>query len=160
MSTMITLTAADQIERANDTGRTPVVFIHVLWLLPSSWDRWAALFESAGYAPLTPGWPDDPESVTEAREHPEVFAGKTVGEVADHYAEIIGRLNKTAGRQRPPVVTRASSSPSPSRIPASTVLSARHAAEATAVTERAAGRTALRLTDIVMPGLSGPALAA
>jgi non-heme chloroperoxidase len=84
----------DEIDQANATGRTPVVFIHGLWLLPSSWDRWAAVFEEAGYAPLTPGWPDDPETVEEANAHPEVFANKTVGQVADHYAAVIGKLAK------------------------------------------------------------------
>jgi non-heme chloroperoxidase len=83
-----------QVEQANSSGRTPVVFIHGLWLLPSSWDRWAVVFEQAGYASLTPGWPDDPESVEEAKEHPEVFANKTIGEVADHYASVIERLDK------------------------------------------------------------------
>jgi non-heme chloroperoxidase len=88
---------AEQIERANLTGRTPVVFVHGLWLLPSSWDRWAALFEEAGYAALTPGWPDDPDTVQEANAHPEVFAGKSVGDVADHFGEVIARLtNKPA----------------------------------------------------------------
>jgi hypothetical protein len=57
---------AKQIEKANATGLTPVVFIHGLWLLPSSWDRWAELFEQAGYTPLTPGWPDDTETVEQA----------------------------------------------------------------------------------------------
>jgi non-heme chloroperoxidase len=85
---------AEQVERANATGVTPVVFIHGLWLLPSSWDRWAAVFEEAGYTALTPGWPDDPETVEEAKANPEVFAHKTVGQVADHYSEIIGTLNK------------------------------------------------------------------
>ena len=85
---------ADEIERANATGLTPVVFIHGLWLLPSSWERWAAVFEEAGYTALTPGWPDDPETVAEAKAHPEVFAHKTVGQVADHYAEVIGQLKK------------------------------------------------------------------
>jgi pimeloyl-ACP methyl ester carboxylesterase len=84
----------DEIAEANASGRTPVVFIHGLWLLPSSWDRWAEVFKGAGYAPVTPGWPDDPETVAEAKEHPEVFAGKTVGDVADHYAEVIGLLDK------------------------------------------------------------------
>jgi non-heme chloroperoxidase len=83
-----------QIEQANATGRVPVVFVHGLWLLPSSWNRWAALFEQAGYAPLTPGWPDDPETVEEANTHPEVFANKTVGQVADHYAAVIGMLTR------------------------------------------------------------------
>jgi non-heme chloroperoxidase len=83
---------ADQVDHANASGRTPVVFIHGLWLLPHSWDRWAAVFEEAGYTPLTPGWPDDPETVEEAHKHPEVFAHKTIGQVADHYAEVIGQL--------------------------------------------------------------------
>src|SRR5215204_3759513 len=85
---------ARQVEQANASERTPVVFIHGLWLLPSSWDRWADLFEEAGYAALTPSWPDDPETVEEARANPEVFARKTLGQVADHTAEVIGRLEK------------------------------------------------------------------
>src|SRR3954454_2826334 len=83
-----------QVEAANASGRTAAVFVHGLWLLPSSWDRWAQLFDENGYAPVTPGWPDDPETVEEAKEHPEVFANKTVGQVADHYAEVIGKLGK------------------------------------------------------------------
>lgn len=82
----------EQIERANQSGRTPVVFIHGLWLLPSSWDRWAAMFEEAGYAALTPGWPDDPETVPEANANPEQLAHKTIGQVADHFAAAIGGL--------------------------------------------------------------------
>ena len=85
---------AAEVERANANGLTPVVFIHGLWLLPSSWDRWAALFEEAGYAPLAPGWPDDPDTVEEARANQEVFARKTVGQVVDHFSEIIGRLER------------------------------------------------------------------
>ncbi|HSS93129.1 MAG TPA: alpha/beta hydrolase [Candidatus Dormibacteraeota bacterium] len=87
-------TTADEIEQANASGKTPVVFIHGLWLLPSSWDRWADVFEEAGYTALTPGWPDDPETVAEAKAHPEVFAHKTIGQVADHYADVIGQLKK------------------------------------------------------------------
>jgi non-heme chloroperoxidase len=85
---------AEQVRRANESRLPPVVFIHGLWLLPSSWDRWAAVFEEAGYTALTPGWPDDPETVEEANAHPEVFAGKTVGQVADHYDEIIRTLDR------------------------------------------------------------------
>jgi pimeloyl-ACP methyl ester carboxylesterase len=85
---------AEQIANANATGRTPVVFIHGLWLLPSSWDRWAAAFEQEGYAPLTPSWPDDPDTVQEARAHPQVFAGKTVGQVAAHLDEVLGGLER------------------------------------------------------------------
>lgn len=85
---------AQQIEKANAKGLTPVVFIHGLWLLSSSWDRWGKLFEKEGFAALTPGWPDDPQTVEEAKEHPEVFAHKTIGQVADHFAEVIGGLKK------------------------------------------------------------------
>ena len=92
--TQIPASTMEDVEQANATGRTPVVFIHGLWLLPSSWDRWAEVFADAGYAPLTPGWPDDPETVEEAKAHPEVFANKTVGQVAEHYAAVIGKLDK------------------------------------------------------------------
>jgi pimeloyl-ACP methyl ester carboxylesterase len=84
----------EQIERANATTETPVVFIHGLWLLPSSWDRWAELFEEAGYVALTPDWPDDPETVEGARAEPEVIANKTLKQVADHTTEIINALDK------------------------------------------------------------------
>src|SRR5438067_7969918 len=83
---------AKQLEEATASGRSAVLFIHGLWLLPSSWDRWSALFQEAGYAALTPSWPDDPETVEEARANPQVFAKKTVGQVADHTAEVIGKL--------------------------------------------------------------------
>jgi pimeloyl-ACP methyl ester carboxylesterase len=90
----ITQRETQQVDQANASGKTPVVFIHGLWLLPSSWDPWAQLFEEAGYAAVTPSWPDDPETVEEARAHPEVFAKKTLGQIADHTAEVIGRLTK------------------------------------------------------------------
>ena len=90
----ITQHEAELVRKANATGLEPVVFIHGLWLLPSSWDRWATVFEEAGFTALTPGWPDDPDTVEEANAHPEVFAGKTVGQVADHYDEIIRGLDK------------------------------------------------------------------
>lgn len=90
----ITERESGQVEAANASDRTPVVFIHGLWLLPSSWDRWAGAFEAAGYAPLTPGWPDDPETVEEARRNPQVFAGKGVGQVAEHFAEVVGALDR------------------------------------------------------------------
>jgi non-heme chloroperoxidase len=93
---VVTITGHERAEvaRANATGLNPVVFVHGLWLLPSSWDRWAKLFEAAGFTALTPGWPDDPDSVEEANIHPDVFAHKSVGQVADHFDEIIRGLGK------------------------------------------------------------------
>src|SRR3954465_7230777 len=83
-----------QVERANASGRTPVVFIHGLWLLPSSWDNWAALFEEAGYAPVQPDWPDDPSTVEDARKNPDVFARKTLKQIAHHTSQVIDGLDK------------------------------------------------------------------
>jgi pimeloyl-ACP methyl ester carboxylesterase len=83
-----------QIERANATSATPVVFIHGLWLLPSSWDRWAALFEEAGYVAVTPDWPDDPATVEEARANPDALARKTLKQVADHTTQVITALER------------------------------------------------------------------
>jgi non-heme chloroperoxidase len=85
---------AGQVARANASTRTPVVFVHGLWLLPSSWDRWAALFEDAGYIAVTPGWPDDPATVAEAKAHPEVFARKGIGDIADYQEAIIRKLDR------------------------------------------------------------------
>ena len=82
-----------EIQTANASGNTPVVFIHGLWLLPSSWNAWADFFKQAGYAPLTPDWPDDPETVEEARANSEVLAKKTLAQVAGHTTEVIGRLD-------------------------------------------------------------------
>src|SRR5436309_6227073 len=92
--TTITEHEEQRVDKANASGRTPVVFVHGLWLLPSSWDRWATVFEEAGYTALTPGWPDDPETVEEAKAHPEVFAHKSVKQVADHFDYLIRRLTK------------------------------------------------------------------
>jgi non-heme chloroperoxidase len=83
-----------QIDQANSSGNTPVVFIHGLWLLPTSWDPWVGLFQENGYAGVTPSWPDDPETVEEARANPEVFANKTLKQVADHTAAVIDQLDK------------------------------------------------------------------
>ncbi len=83
-----------EVGKANATGKQPIVFVHGLWLLPNSWDPWREVFEEAGYVTAAPGWPDDPETTEEAREHPEVFAEKSVGEVADHYEEVIRALDK------------------------------------------------------------------
>jgi non-heme chloroperoxidase len=90
----ITEHETQQISDANASGRTPVVFVHGLWLLPSSWDRWRTVFDAAGYTTLAPGWPDDPETVAEARERPETFANKSIKEVADHFDDVIRQLKK------------------------------------------------------------------
>jgi pimeloyl-ACP methyl ester carboxylesterase len=81
-----------EIQAANTSGGTPVVFVHGLWLLPSSWANWAEFFQQAGYPALSPDWPDDPETVEQARANPDVFANKTLGQIADHTTEVIRKL--------------------------------------------------------------------
>jgi non-heme chloroperoxidase len=90
------LTAAEsaEIERANAAESTPVVFVHGLWLLSSSWQPWRDLFEANGYTTLAPGWPDDPATVAEAKADPEVFAHKMIQGVTDHYLAAIAKLTK------------------------------------------------------------------
>jgi pimeloyl-ACP methyl ester carboxylesterase len=83
-----------QVERANGSDKRAVVFVHGLWLLPSSWDRWATRFEKAGYCAVRPGWPDDPDTVADAKAHPEVFARKSVGEIADHFHAVISKIKR------------------------------------------------------------------
>jgi non-heme chloroperoxidase len=90
--TFLTTQEQQQIERANLEGKQPVVFVHGLWLLASSWDNWRTLFEEQGYTTLAPGWPDDPETVAQATDDPEVFANKRIKQVTDYYADVIRQL--------------------------------------------------------------------
>ncbi len=91
---------AEQVKNANRSGKPPVVFVHGLWLLPNSWDRWRTYFEEKGYATVVPGWPDDPDTVAQAKENPEVFAHKSVGQIADHFQDVISDARREAGRDR------------------------------------------------------------
>ncbi len=90
----ITEQERQQVEEANASGKTPVVFVHGLWVLASSWDNWVGVFGEAGYAGVTPVWPDDPPTVEEARANPDVMAKKSLKQIADHTAEVIGALEK------------------------------------------------------------------
>lgn len=90
----ITEQERQQIDQANASGRTAIVLIHGLWLLPSSWDAWVAAFDEAGYAGVTPVWPGDPLTVEEARANPEAMAKKSLGQIADHTAEVIAALER------------------------------------------------------------------
>jgi pimeloyl-ACP methyl ester carboxylesterase len=74
------------------TDRTPVVFVHGLWLHSDSWGAWVDLFREAGYEPSALGWPGDSDSVKETRDNAEAVAGKGINEVVDHYAQAISAL--------------------------------------------------------------------
>lgn len=83
-----------EIARAIESDRTPVMFVHGLWLLSSSWQPWRDYFEDEGFVAVAPGWPDDPATVAEARQHPEAFARKMVQQVTDHYLEAVAALDR------------------------------------------------------------------
>src|SRR5258708_39867051 len=91
--TALTTHEQQQVERANESGRPPVVFVHGLWLLASSWDPWRELFDTHGYATLAPGWPDDPATVADGGAQPEVFPGKGIAAITAHVAQVIQRLD-------------------------------------------------------------------
>ena len=97
--TNLTTHEQQEIDRANAEGKQPIVFVHGLYLLASSWDPWRAFFEEQGYATLAPGWPNDPETIVEAKDDPEIFANKRIKQVTDHYVEAIGQL-----KRRPAIV--------------------------------------------------------
>lgn len=91
---MLTEPERKQVEAANGSVKPTVVFIHGLWLLAGSWDRWREHFEAAGYSTVAADWPDDPPTVAEARKHPEVFAGKSIAQVADHLDELVRAVTR------------------------------------------------------------------
>jgi pimeloyl-ACP methyl ester carboxylesterase len=72
---------------------TPVIFIHGLWLHATSWSSWVDLFRQAGYEPLAPGWPGEPDTVQEARANPASVADHGIDDVVAHYAKIIDGLD-------------------------------------------------------------------
>src|ERR1700710_198920 len=93
----ITTVEQDDVEQANKAGVTPVLFVHGLWLLRSSWKPWRDYFEEQGFATVAPAWPGDPETVEEARAHPDAFSGKGVAAVTEHIADVISSLDRKPG---------------------------------------------------------------
>ena len=73
-------------------AKSPILFIHGLWLHASSWQPWLDLFREAGYAPSAPGWPGDPDTVELARANPDSIANHGIDDVTRHYASIIEDL--------------------------------------------------------------------
>ncbi|HEY0450856.1 alpha/beta hydrolase [Actinophytocola sp.] len=78
------------------TPRRPAVFIHGLWLHATSWSPWLDLFREAGYEPVAPGWPDEPATVEEARQNPDLVANVGIDDATEHYAKIIAELGTDA----------------------------------------------------------------
>jgi alpha-beta hydrolase superfamily lysophospholipase len=91
-----TLSAREQteIDAANASGRQPVLFVHGLWLLAGSWQRWAEMFDAAGYAPIAADWPGDPATPEAAQANPETLAANSIGTILSHLETIVGALDR------------------------------------------------------------------
>lgn len=81
------------IQRMNQGDHQAVLFIHGLWLDPSSWDRWVSLFEQQNYLCAAPSWPRDEPDVATARTAA-TDVSETLSEVVDHFDNIARSLNK------------------------------------------------------------------
>ncbi len=75
-------------------SKTPVVFVHGLWLHAESWGKWQEVFEANGYDTLAVSWPGDGETTEATRRNPSAVAGYGVTEIADHIAGQIQSLGK------------------------------------------------------------------
>ncbi|TIC83554.1 alpha/beta hydrolase [Nocardioides sp. GY 10113] len=95
-ATAVTAREAAEVAAANDSGRPPVVFVHGLWLLAGSWDRWRTRFEEEGYAAVAVDWPGDQPDVAAALAQPDALAGLSVVDIADHVAEVLAGLDRRA----------------------------------------------------------------
>lgn len=93
---MSTITDAEsvQIQAANSSSKQPIIFVHGLWLLASSWDSWTSYFSDLGYACVAIDWPGDQPDVAAARADASALAGVGVGEVADHVSEVARALDR------------------------------------------------------------------
>jgi len=97
-ATSLTLREAQEVGRANASGKQPVVFVHGLWLLADSWKPWREYFEARGFSTIAADWPGDQPSYAEAHARPDSLAGLSVADIADHVAAVISEL------QRKPIV--------------------------------------------------------
>jgi pimeloyl-ACP methyl ester carboxylesterase len=90
----VTAREFNQITAANTSGRQPIVLVHGLWCLASSWRNWQAFLEDRGYAVVAVDWPGDAATVEAAREGGGSLAGISAGTVAAHVRDVVGQLDR------------------------------------------------------------------
>lgn len=74
--------------------KSPVVFVHGLWLHAESWNNWIGFFREHGYDATAASWPGDSETTEATRKNARALAGYGVGEVADHIAANLRGYNR------------------------------------------------------------------
>ena len=88
------MTTHERGDGAPDT----IVLIHGLWLTAASWERWIERYTARGFRVIARSWPGMEGDITQLRRDPSGITGLGVSEIVDHYARIIGGLNK------PPII--------------------------------------------------------
>jgi len=79
---------------SNTTTKTPIVFVHGLWLHAESWKPWIEFFRQNGYEATAASWPGDAETTEATRRNAEAVAGYGVTEIADHIAKQLKKFDK------------------------------------------------------------------
>src|SRR5437879_3616540 len=79
---------------AENGSRTPIVFVHGLWLHGDSWNNWLQLFRESGYQAVAASWPGDSETTEATRKNPAAVAGYGVTEIAEHIAGQLKAFDK------------------------------------------------------------------
>lgn len=73
--------------------KTPIIFIHGMFLNGKSWANWIRFFEQRGYPCSAPSWPFHEGEPSELRDGPPAsLGGLSMEEVIRHYSAIIARM--------------------------------------------------------------------
>jgi len=70
----------------NNSTKSPIVFVHGLWLHGESWNKWIEFFRANGYEAVAASWPGDAKTTEATRVNGDAVAGYGVIEIADHIA--------------------------------------------------------------------------
>ena len=85
-------------DKTTPAGAEAVVLIHGLWMTALSWERWIDRYESRGHTVIARSWPGMDGDIDALRSDPSAIEHLGIEEIVDHYAAIIGEL------ERPPIV--------------------------------------------------------
>lgn len=75
---------------------TDVVFIHGLWVAHSAWQPWVDHFAAQGLRAIAPPWPGEHRTPAASRGNSQAQAGFGIAEVTNHFAAILGELERPA----------------------------------------------------------------
>ena len=89
----ITEHEAEQIDAANDVRQDPGRVRARAVAAPEQLGPLADGLRGAGYATRRPGWPDDPTPSRRRTPTPRCSPHKSVGQIADHFEDVIGKLD-------------------------------------------------------------------